>query len=66
MSHQVLLSEKDVAALLGLSPATLRDWRWQRTGPPYQAITKRCIRYDRAKLEDWIERQTVNPIPAFQ
>ena len=66
MSHQVLLSEKDVATILGLSSATIRDWRWQRTGPPFQAISPRCVRYDKVKLEEWIEAQTVNPLPKNQ
>jgi len=66
MSHQILLSETEVARILGLSPDTIRDWRWMRIGPPFQAISRRCIRYDQAKLEEWIDQRTVNPIPESQ
>jgi predicted DNA-binding transcriptional regulator AlpA len=62
MKHRILLSSEDVANILGLSPATIRDWRWQRIGPPFLAISARCVRYDQAKLEEWIEQQTVEPI----
>ncbi|MDR2561736.1 MAG: helix-turn-helix domain-containing protein [Holophagales bacterium] len=66
MCNQILLSQKEVAKILGLSPETIRDWRWMRIGPPFQAISRRCVRYDQAKLLEWIEKRTVNPIPDFQ
>ena len=66
MNHKVLLSGKQVSVILGLSKATICDWRWQKKGPPYQVISPRCIRYDKVKLEEWIEAQTVNPLPSNQ
>lgn len=33
-----LLSTPDAAALLGVSPATLRSWRMRGQGPPYKQL----------------------------
>jgi predicted DNA-binding transcriptional regulator AlpA len=62
-SHPVLLTEAQAAEILGLSPTTLNNWRWQRIGPPYLLLSARCVRYDKAKLEEWIEQQTIYPLP---
>lgn len=54
------LKTPQAAALLGLSSATLEDWRWQRKGPPYIRISPGCIRYDEDKLIAWMDKQSVN------
>ncbi len=54
-----LLSTKEAAALLGLSPRTLEDWRWQQSnGPPYSRISRNCIRYRRTAVLDWAEARS--------
>ncbi|MQA92561.1 MAG: helix-turn-helix domain-containing protein [Gemmatimonas sp.] len=55
MSHStiVLLSERDAAAALGLTPRTLQEWRRRGGGPPYVRISSRCLRYRVADLEEW-------------
>lgn len=56
------LKTSQAAELLGLSPCTLIDWRWQRKGPPWIAISRGCIRYDQDALEQWLEARTVHEI----
>jgi predicted DNA-binding transcriptional regulator AlpA len=41
----VLLTEKEAAALLGLRPNTLNAWRNRATGPKYLRIGRKAIRY---------------------
>lgn len=67
--HQ-LLSTKQAAELLGVSPRTLERWRCYRSdGPPYRALGTRCL-YHPADLEAWLEsrrrRHTSDPGPAAQ
>jgi helix-turn-helix protein len=44
------LTEREAAALLHLSPATLSRWRWIGDGPPFKKFG-RSVRYARADLE---------------
>ena len=54
-----LLNEKQAAEMLGVSPGTLSVWRCnRRISIPYTKIG-RCVRYDRAQLENYIRQQTV-------
>ena len=59
----VLLDTAQAATYLGLSVATLQDWRWKRQGPPFARISRGCIRYDQAALDRWVESKTVIEIP---
>ena len=57
-----LLTTKDAARLLGLSPAMLERWRWMKVGPPFVRPTGgRAVRYRWRDLIDWIERNRVDP-----
>jgi hypothetical protein len=52
-----LLTEAEVAPLLGVSPATLRSWRCRGIGPTYVKMgrgTKSPVRYNRVDLEQFI------------
>jgi hypothetical protein len=49
------------AALLGISPATLRDWKCQRIGPPYIQLSARCVRYAVKDLEKFVADRRVIP-----
>ncbi len=55
MTTKALLSETEVAQALGLSPATLRRWRWAGRGPRFAKIG-RAVRYDPGELNEFIER----------
>jgi len=49
-----------VAEYLGVPPRTLEDWRHKRTGPPFVKVGQR-VRYRKADVDQWMERQTVKP-----
>jgi predicted DNA-binding transcriptional regulator AlpA len=49
-----LLDERGVAALLGLSPATMRNWRVKGLGPNFQRLSARAIRYRLSDVEAWL------------
>jgi len=49
-----LLTERDVARLIGLSVASVRRWRLNRQGPEYRKFGS-AVRYRPADLVDWIE-----------
>jgi hypothetical protein len=46
--------EYAAAEFLGLSVATLRDWRFRRIGPPFCKFGK-AVRYSRLELERYAE-----------
>jgi hypothetical protein len=50
------------AALIGISPATLRDWKCQRIGPPYIQLSSRCVRYTIKDLEKFVSDRRVVPL----
>lgn len=50
-----LLTTKQAAAFLNVSPRTLQDWRLDRSGPTYIALSDRAIRYRRSDLEEWLK-----------
>lgn len=52
------LDERQAAALLGLSPATLRRWRSDRQGPAY-IKAGRSVLYAREDIDRWLLRQRV-------
>jgi predicted DNA-binding transcriptional regulator AlpA len=52
-----LLTEHEVAPMLGVSPATLRSWRCRGIGPPYVKLgrgPKSPVRYNRGDIEQYI------------
>ena len=57
---EALLTTKDVARRLGISERTVYRWRRESLGPPFLRLSKAAssIRYDAAKLEQWIDEQT--------
>lgn len=49
----------EVAEILGVSPETLRRWRQDGSGPPFEQLSERTVRYPKAALEAWrAERRT--------
>src|SRR5437879_5411849 len=54
--RESLLSPEELAQNLGLSPATLADWRTQGKGPAYLK-TGRRIWYPKDHVEKWMKAQ---------
>jgi len=53
-SHS-LLTEKEAAALLNVTPSCLQAWRYRGEGPPFIKISARCVRYEWIDLQEWID-----------
>lgn len=53
------LTARETAALLRVSIHTLRKWRTLERGPGWTRIGK-CIKYNRASLERWLQARTVS------
>lgn len=51
-----LMTSAEVAALLGVSQATLCRWRERGIGPPAVWLSARMTRYVWHDVEHWIER----------
>lgn len=47
------LTSIEAAEWLGLKEITLREWRSDQKGPPYIAISARCVRYALDDLIQW-------------
>jgi excisionase family DNA binding protein len=54
-----MLTQREVAALLGIRPRTIEDWRSRKTGPelPYVRLG-RAVRYRREDVERLIAANT--------
>ena len=50
-----LLSEKEAADKLGLSPSTLRNWRWKGEGPAHLKLGG-AVRYRPEDLQGFLLR----------
>ena len=50
----LLLDEREMAARLGLSISTLRNWRVARRGPRYLKLGARAVRYRLADVETFL------------
>ncbi len=46
-----LLKDRDVAERIGLSTATLANWRHRKIGPRFFKIGGKAVRYDAADIE---------------
>lgn len=55
-----LLTIEEAAAQLGLSPATLRDWRLDRKNLPFVDMDG-SVRVDQDDLDAYVERCKVQP-----
>ena len=54
-----LLSEKEVAVILGIKPQTLSIWRMKKEKLPFVRIGRR-VAYRREDIEEWLKAQTVS------
>ena len=58
-----LLTTEAAAERVGLSPVTLKVWRWQqnRHAPPHITVGARNIRYSLRAIEEWKASRTHQP-----
>jgi predicted DNA-binding transcriptional regulator AlpA len=63
LESDVLLTTEEAAARCGLSPVTLKVWRWKKNphAPPHLRVSTRSIRYSAAELERWKAGRTEHP-----
>jgi predicted DNA-binding transcriptional regulator AlpA len=61
--HDELLTTEAAANRVGLSPVTLKVWRWQQNphAPPHITVGARNIRYSAAAIEEWKASRTHQP-----
>ena len=50
-----LLSEGEVANVIGVKPKTVARWRAAGEGPPHIKAGRRLVRYDPADLAIWMK-----------
>lgn len=53
-----LLTEQEVAEVLGVTIKCLQDWRYHRRGPAFVKVG-RLPRYRQSDLDSWIQSRTV-------
>ena len=51
-----LMSADELAAYLGQSPNTLKDWRYRGVGPRWLKVGK-WVKYDPRDVDKWLEGQ---------
>ncbi len=57
-----LMTEREVAALLGISVRTVQDWRQSGDGPPFLKLSNRkrgAVRYDPRDLQAFVRERRV-------
>ena len=57
------LNSEQAAEYLGISAATLKNWRKRGDGPPFIKVNARVIRYLRCDLDVWMDtkpKQTIS------
>lgn len=47
---------RELAALLGVQPDTLRKWRIAGIGPPFIRATRISIVYRKSAVDEWLQR----------
>jgi predicted DNA-binding transcriptional regulator AlpA len=57
-----LLTEKDLAAWLGISLPTLQRMRARASGPHFVQLSMRRVGYRRRDVEAWLMERTINRI----
>ena len=58
--HQQLINEKGAAKTLSVALQTLRNWRFQHTGPAYCKLNGgRAVRYRLSDLNAFINRNII-------
>ena len=61
-SKDCWLTETEVSDLIGVTRATLQNWRWRRDGLPYSKFM-RSVRYKESDLYAYMESGRIEPDP---
>ena len=59
-SKECWLSESEVSELIGVTRATLQNWRWRGVGLPYSKFM-RSVRYKESDLYAYMESGRIEP-----
>jgi len=51
-----LLTERELAEMLGVSVSTVRHWRYSLQGPPVRKVG-RAVRYSIDEVERWLDAE---------
>lgn len=54
-----LLNDGEAAAQIGVSPRTMKRWRYQNTGPTWIRAGLKVIRYRQTDIEAWLTARTM-------
>lgn len=57
INESKLLTPKEVANILGLNQASLRNWRWKGSGPVFIKVGH-LVRYKQSDVNKFIEEQS--------
>jgi hypothetical protein len=60
MAPETRLSEEKTAKQLGITKATLANWRWRKYGPPFLKVGRR-IEYVQGDVDAWRGAQRRDP-----
>ena len=60
-----LLKDREVAAMVGVSVATVRRWRLLRRGPQYLKIGV-LIRYRQESVRQWLDAQPIGGAESYR
>jgi predicted DNA-binding transcriptional regulator AlpA len=52
-----VLTESEIARVVGVSVSGLRNWRREGSGPPYIRIGSRLIRYSAHDVQAWLDER---------
>ena len=55
----VLINEKQLSAIVGVSVYAARKWRCEDRGPRYQKLEGRLVRYLLSDVEKWLAAQPI-------
>ena len=58
--EKLLLNVEEAAALIGVSTGTVYHWIGEKRIPVVR-LSRRCVRFRRADLEEWISQLTERP-----
>jgi hypothetical protein len=60
MTPDSRLDESKAAEQLGVSKATLANWRWRKYGPPFLKVGRR-VEYVQGDIDSWRDAQRRDP-----
>jgi predicted DNA-binding transcriptional regulator AlpA len=52
-----LMSTAEVADWTGVSPNTLRFWRWEGSGPAWFRLGAKTVKYKSADVQAWLDSE---------